>query len=382
MSDTKRINRIRKARTQLVMNQPFFGNIVLRMPMVYTDQVPTMATDGNYLFFNPKFVDKLSDMELQGVICHEAMHAALLHPQRKGNKNHEKWNAAGDFVINFLLHESNITLPDPHLYEEQYGGMTTEAVYNKLPDHNHEACGCIIFNPEGMETPTDEDGNPIPGMYGDAADAELESLAKIMLDQAMAAAKAEGKLPGSLKDYLESHLIHKVDWRSELQQFFTIVSKDDFSWSRPSRRYAAAGMYLPSLHSHALGTIAVAVDTSASVSKEELQQFCAEISAILGDTRPRETYVIYCDHHYQRHDLFMPEDFPLTGLRVDGRGGTSFQPPFRWLEEQGIQPQCLIYLTDMECGDFAPTPDYPVMWVSTTKGPWNPPYGKVIYMGG
>jgi predicted metal-dependent peptidase len=65
-------------------------------------------------------------------------------------------------------------------------------------------------------------------------------------------------------------------------------------------------------------------------------------------------------------------------LRPVGGGGTHFAPAFTWLKEHDIEPACAVYLTDLE-GGFGEEPDYPVLWVSTTRkvAPW----GRTIHMG-
>src|ERR1019366_680109 len=65
-------------------------------------------------------------------------------------------------------------------------------------------------------------------------------------------------------------------------------------------------------------------------------------------------------------------------LNPVGGGGTDFGPCFDWLEEQGIRPQTLVFLTDL-CGTFPETePEYPVLWASTERR--QAPFGSVIPM--
>ena len=64
-------------------------------------------------------------------------------------------------------------------------------------------------------------------------------------------------------------------------------------------------------------------------------------------------------------------------IEPKGFGGTDFRPVFKWVEEEGITPSCLVYLTDM-AGTF-PThgPDYPVLW-GDTEGYAPPPFGEHV----
>ncbi len=74
-------------------------------------------------------------------------------------------------------------------------------------------------------------------------------------------------------------------------------------------------------------------------------------------------------------DLTMDDPFQL---KCHGGGGTDFRPPFEWLEEQGITPSCLVYLTDLD-GPFPEIPShYPVMWCSINKQ--RAPWGQTLHI--
>jgi predicted metal-dependent peptidase len=155
-------------------------------------------------------------------------------------------------------------------------------------------------------------------------------------------------------------------------------ARNDYSWTPPNRRYLSQGFYLPSLRSEELPEIVIAVDTSGSVTAEELAQFAAEISGIL-EAYDTTITVIYCDTGINGDpEIFTREDMPLK-LNAKGGGGTDFRPPFAWVQKQGLTPACLIYLTDMACSSFPFDPGYPVLWAKI--GTWKsnpPPFGEVI----
>ena len=56
--------RLAKAKTSLMLEYPFWGTLVMNMPFKITDAVPTAATDGKQVLFNPEFCDKQNDEEL------------------------------------------------------------------------------------------------------------------------------------------------------------------------------------------------------------------------------------------------------------------------------------------------------------------------------
>ncbi len=392
--------KIIKARAALVMKHPFFGSIVLRLRMVESKEVPTMGTDTVRLLYNPDFVKKLTHDELCAVLAHEVMHVVFMHPLRIMHRAHEVWNAAGDYTINPILRNSGFKLPDPHLYDEKYADKTADEVYTLIRqdykttktsggggggqgdgngqgqqqgggcEHHHsdehgDACGGIIplKHPSGRSMTESEARH-------------AEDLIKAAISQARTVAKTVGNMPSDLERLVSSILDPEVDWTNQLRKFVEIATKNDYSWDQPNRRYLHQNLYMPRMHSQQMDTLAVAIDTSGSVSQDELNIFASEISAILDTVDLKQIVVIYCDAAVAGVEYFDKYDLPLQ-LRVRGGGGTDFVPPFEWLEENDITPSCFIYMTDMWCYNFPPEPDYPVMWLATTDRD-EVPFGEVL----
>ena len=76
------------ARTKLILDKPFLGALVLRLPMqtARSDWCPTTATDARKFYYNPDFIDCLSLDETQFVLAHEALHCALSHFARRQHR--------------------------------------------------------------------------------------------------------------------------------------------------------------------------------------------------------------------------------------------------------------------------------------------------------
>jgi predicted metal-dependent peptidase len=125
-----------------------------------------------------------------------------------------------------------------------------------------------------------------------------------------------------------------------------------------------------------VGEIAIAVDCSGSVNARQLRLFEAEVRSILEGQRPERVHVLYFDTEVQKTEThFAGESVHLNPI---GGGGTDFGPYFDWLDEHGIQPQTLVFLTDL-CGMLPKTePRYPVLWASTERR--QAPFGSVIPM--
>ena len=101
--EAKVIRSIAKARTSLVLEHAFIGNIALNLPMKLDYDIPTAATNGKEIRYNPNFIEGLSDEERKFLIAHECFHPMLDHPTRRHGRDMRKFNKAGDYVINKLL---------------------------------------------------------------------------------------------------------------------------------------------------------------------------------------------------------------------------------------------------------------------------------------
>jgi predicted metal-dependent peptidase len=167
-----------------------------------------------------------------------------------------------------------------------------------------------------------------------------------------------GKMPAGAVRSLEASKAANVDWRELLRRAWSETIPSDYSWIRPNRRRIWNGLYLPGVTSEGVGEVAIAVDCSGSIHARQLGLFEAEVRSILAGQQPRLVHVLYFDAEVHRHETYQAgQPIHLTPL---GGGGTDFRPCFRWLEEKGIYPQTMVFLTDL-WGTF-PTdaPTYPV----------------------
>lgn len=359
-------DRLAKARIKLVLDHPFYGVISMQLPVVWTEAVPTAAVDGRKMYFNPEFVHGLTDPQLVFLIAHECMHLMLSHCTRRGNRDPKRWNIAGDYIGNEFLINDKIGefipggLFDPSLTENLT--LSTEQVYDKLPEGGDD---------EGDE-PGDQPG-PLDEVI-DCDDPALEQEVKVMISQAAQAAEMAGKLSDGQKR-LVGELVHpKVPWRDVLRDFPVRCRTVDRTFARPNRRHGNNVFILPSVDGQVMGEMAVFVDCSGSINDKILNDFAAEIRAIHEQMRPEKLHVVYFDTEVLHHDEFDPDDD--VSITPHGGGGTMFSPMFKYMAEQDAALTCAVVLTDLQCSDFGPAPDYPVLWVSTdaTAAPW----GQVV----
>ncbi len=167
-----------------------------------------------------------------------------------------------------------------------------------------------------------------------------------------------------------------VDWHELLRRAWSETIPSDYSWMPPNRRHIWAGLYLPGVRSEGTGEIVLAVDCSGSVNARQLGLFEAEVRSILEGQRPSRVHVLYFDTEIHKTAVYQAGQ-PIALTPVGG-GGTNFTPCFRWLDERGIMPQTMVFLTDL-CGAFPKeAPAYPVLWASAESRV--APFGQVIPM--
>ncbi|TAA54594.1 VWA-like domain-containing protein [Shinella sp. JR1-6] len=394
------------AKTALMFEQPFFGAMIVQKEIVEDPRVPTMATDGKRFYYNTRFVEKLSKRELVFVLAHEILHDVFYHHTRMGNRDPEKWNIAGDYVINFELKESSCgEMPKGGLYDPQYGGMSTEDVYRLLPDkppsqsrgksgRSEEDTGAS--SPGGGGTGAGSLGvdpggcggtMPAAPTYDREGLASAETTIATQVAQAAAIAKAKGngigKLSAGLQRLIADITKPKVNWRERLRRFADEVFMSDYSWARPSRRFLPHRLVMPSIvPTEGIRHIVCCVDTSGSVDDDMLAECGGEISGILDDGNVELITVIYTDAAVCNVETFQAGD--TIRLRAAGGGGTAFTEAFRYIKRHHSDATAIIFLTDLCTYDFGEKPEAPVIWAHTgTKqafDQWAPrvPFGEVI----
>lgn len=390
---------MQKARIGLITAQPFFGMLALQLELVEDPKTKTCWINGRQLGYNPQWVESLTMPQLEAIAAHEVMHCALGHHLRRGSRKLEQWNDACDYPINAELKTLGFDLPGTSKLDTRFDGMYAEAIYAALTKDEEDgkngqggAGGQPQGNPTGQpgagqgEQPGQASAKPEPSPTGEVRDAvddngqpadaaelvEQEEQWQTMVAQAAQASRAAGKLPGSVERALQTFLNPRVDWREALQRYFAARAKDDYNWSRPNRRYMP--IYLPSLDSQRIGKVAVAVDLSGSIRQKDIDQFFAELSDIRDSVKPESIIILPFDTRV-RGAVEITDDQPLD-FKAQAGGGTAFDDPVRWLNDEGITPEVLVYLTDLDSSVFPAEPQYPVLWVTTRKE--RAPFGEVI----
>lgn len=380
------------AKLKLYHRFPLFGSILFNLPIERDDKVGTIGVDGNKLYYNEKFWNSLKNNEQLGILCHEVGHLFFGHLWRKGGRDAIAYdpnsgqavalfNVAGDIVINILIEEqiqllrsqgyySNdsevpIMLPKEHLVSYEFAGKATEEVYDTLKkghkDKKMESVSVCQKSMWGKEKTNQEKE-------------DLKKKWEQVSKQAIQHARQKGNMPTSIERAFKE-LEPKEDWREVLLQYVQVF-QNDYSFSPTDRRYLEEEFVLPDIaEGQKLDWIAVAVDTSGSISEDELNHFIAEIKAIISSYDKVKVKLTFCDA--KATPFVELEEFESEKIKPTGGGGTDFVPVFKLVSKEQDNPLALLYFTDTYGSFPSKAPEYDTIWVSST-GKQKTPFGKVL----
>ncbi len=417
------------ARISLIYNNPIMAPL-MKLQLVEDLSVETAETDGKDLTYNPYWLATLNKENVKVLFAHEILHVLLLHPFRLKRVTSlygiEIGQLAADIIVDMLLDEMGFTIMQDHqsLLIPKYKGWEYERVaadlakgnekpeipqtqietYTEEKDPNDkgnsnqqntqqsgkkqklETKKIPITNIGGIKTPTKEDSSPMP----EKEVKDLENEWKMTLAAAIKQhqkQKGMGTLPGEM-DRLINELFQPVfPWEMYLAQFLTKSKNDQFSWQRPDKRFIQQGFYLPSLFNQITPKIAFIIDTSGSVSKEELTRALSEAQGALMVYEESEMVILFVDTQINGEPLQITSRDSVSDLALPkGGGGTSFVPGFEWLKEHEDELAGIVYVTDGYCDRYPDEyPDEPVLWLQTENYngryvPFEPPFGQVVKM--
>ena len=366
--------RLQGALLRIRGDHPFFGTLALFAEFRVSDTVPTAATDGKVLWFNPDFTAKQNPSQLCGLIAHELLHAALQHLPRRRERDPKLWNIAADIVVNGMVSgDTNYTLPEGGVENATLAHLSVEEIYEKL------ITGKLKVPEIGL---VDLLGGSDHGAIDEEQSASLQRHWRAAVQQAGAVARRMNKGFGRngldrMRDITEA-TAPSLNWREILWQFL-VSTPCDFSGF--DRRFIWQKLYLEDVVGESV-EVAIVLDTSGSIGGEDLGAFMGEIQGIL-DAYPH----IHGNLFFADAELYGPYPFSQhAGIPPPkGGGGTSFVPFFDWVRKEaqdGSVPLC-IYFTDGYGSFPSVVPDVPVLWVVIPGGLGSQdfPFGTVARIG-
>jgi predicted metal-dependent peptidase len=370
-----------KSRVKLLKKSPFFGTILLHTEYELTDSIETAATDGSTLLINEEWMCSQSEDNFNGVLLHETLHMALCHIDRtKDLSDLMLANIAADIVVNGIIKDNKISLPEEAIYDDDLKHLSVREIYSilkekqqKNKDHISEKYGnkpvneCLKNKGKSANPNTKESKVSNKSKWED-----IINKAKTVAKMRQAGVKGSG-MARVFKELLEP----TINWKDALYKYIT-QSRADFEGY--DRRFIHDGMYIDDVGGNKVH-VAAFVDTSGSVDEELLQNFLSELFFAINSTRGTTGYLYYFDTElYPQGNI---ED--LDGVpKPVGLGGTSFVPIMKELNKISSENSHTNTVGIIYTDGFAPMtweePETPLLWCISPGGvkEENIKYGDVV----
>lgn len=386
--------RLLLSRLRLLTTNGFFGLLLMHTRFGLDEDCPTAYTDGRAIRFSPKFLNELSDRELDFVMMHEVMHIALRHCFRGEKLEQRRFNIACDIVVNsnILLcanmDESSITLSkygvSMHIAPDGKEGYhyTAEQVYEMLPSMPGKPNGKGKSSTAG----TWDDHEKWQDLPEDDFECEqwdhlLETACEVI--SIRAASESYGGAPFMAQRLMKLGRKSEIDWRTILQEFLQ-EEINDYSFSPPDRRFGDSDFFLPDYNEkeEVPGRVWFLIDTSGSISDKAIDAAYAEICAAIEQFGGRLDGILSFTESYVTDPVPFHCISDLMTIKPVGGGGNDFSDIFRYMRNHMMDdlPGYIVIITD-GYDRFPPESDamgVPVLWLINNDNPnATPPWGKV-----
>ncbi len=361
-----------------------------------------MGVAGDSITINPNHLLQLNQSDGVFILEHELWHIARLHHQRMGNRDPDIWNKACDHVINLAMIADGSSCSIKGLWDKRFRGKNEEEVYSILMsevEHNKPMPDAGDTNqPSGAPSDSDESSNsnsqndsqndsgssssaassemPQNGFSGDllpASSTQVANTAQTVakLKQMVQMTNPElcrdpGSALGQMMRMWEKLLEPKLPWENILHNCMKdLMPKSKLSWKRRNRRFC--DIHLPSMvdAQNKLSNLVYAVDTSGSITPEQLDRINSELKYIHDKVKPKLLTVIQFDTKIRHEDKFKADDL-FENIELHGGGGTSYQPVKEYVDNLPTRPEGLIIFTDLYAYPMEKLEDesIPVFWVA------------------
>ena len=268
---------------QVKETNEFFGALMLFSEFIKSEKVDTAATDGKKVYINEGFFNSLNVSEQNGLLLHEVLHMALLHVPRMGSRDQKRWNIAADYVVNdLILRNTNFKLPKGGIFSEnrEYWDKSAEYIYDNIRTDKkiYENFKQIdLIESDKIESDKKNNSNNAVEQDEDSENYWKDKINLLKNSNLFDDNKIKGFMPGGISKEIEAVVEPEVDWRSALWKF---ISKTPSDFDELDRRFIYKKLYLEGLMTESV-IADVCIDTSGSISAEQLEQFMGELSDLI-----------------------------------------------------------------------------------------------------
>jgi predicted metal-dependent peptidase len=387
------IDKIVVARIGLLLRHPFFGNMATRLKIVDgSDWVPTAATDGRSLFYNREFFEDLTPKQVEFVLAHEILHNVFEHMMRVEGRDRQIWNIAADYCVNGQLVRDRIGESPPKIkifHDTKHYGKSSEQIYDEIYETEDAkslaALGQLLD--EHIDWGDDGDGQGKDGQgKGNRPSYSKEELKKIrdeIREAAITAAQAAGagNTPAEVARLIRELTEPKMNWRQILRQQIQSTIRNDYTFSRPSRKGWHTGAILPGMNFDETIDICISIDMSGSISNEMAKDFLTEIKGIMDEYKDYKIKLWCFDTKvYNEEDFDGTGGNDITEYEPMGGGGTEFDANWDYMKKHDINPKKFIMFTDGYPWSSWGDPDYcDTVFIIHGNDSIVPPFGSHAY---
>ncbi len=383
----------------LMFNEPFYAGVLRGITKTCTKAIPTagvLCKDGDLkMWYNPGFLTSLEDLQVRGLLKHEAMHLALMHTTTRRLEPHNVHNWAADLAINSNIPE--VELPEGGLIPGKEFGPLTDEQKEKMGEDaqaRYERMSQFVADlPKGLSTEEyfarlmqdeqmkedmqqqeGEGGEGMPGMddhdgWDDLTEEEKE-LAAAKVKQAVANAAKEcdkkgkwGSVPAEVQAEIRRLVSGEIPWQAVLKKFvgFTKRSVRSTSWNKINKKNP---MLMPGSRKRTEASIAVYIDQSGSVSDHELELLFGELQSL---AKRVEFTTFHFDTQVDEESETVWKKGRLTAPHRTRAGGTCFKCVHNHVHKNKHRFDGYLVLTDGYASNPGPS-RLKRGWVITTHG--------------
>jgi predicted metal-dependent peptidase len=391
--------RVKKAHIALMKSKHtvWWGGVMMMGTSEVSDKEGLTAyTDGVNKVYGRAFLTGVckEDAEVAGLVLHENLHIGL----RQGILNRDLWvenaklaNVAADMVVNDIIMEIHkedpnlVKLPAGGCYEERFHNMNMREVYRLLK----EECkgGGSGYKPKkkgsgGGEKPTngDDEGDEysfdehdFEKMDAEQAKDINERIDRAIREGAILAGRLGIDLPRAITEMLEGD----VDWKKEFAEYVSSFArgKDEYTWRKFNRRLLPSDLYIPSAETETIGEVIYGIDTSGSISQQQINEFAAEIVKGAEAVCPEKIRVLWWDTKVHGEQVFQGNYQDIGKmLKPLGGGGTHVSCVSDYMIKNSVNAEVLVIFTDGYVErDIKWEVTAPTMWFVTQNGSFDPP---------
>ena len=375
--------KIERCYKKMLIEKPFYGLFLLGLSKVIDRSVDTACVRKRgincELVINPDYWDSQDDTQQLNLLCHETLHIIFQHMFLWDLfPNKEVLGLATDCEVNSYLNNLDNSWVTPSIWDlpiKQGTKFYYEEIIKQSQQQSNNENSCS--NNDDLKTI--DDHSQWGKDFHKCSDAEKQLIQNQINQQIKSAAeqtiKMRGTIPAELQDIVNDLLKVKpriFDWKAYFRRMLGSIY--DINLKKTRRKESIRFPGSAGIKHKKKVSILVAVDTSGSVNKRELEDFFSEITHIY-KAGARIT-ILECDSK-------ISANYEYTGKwdgTVHGRGGTDFKPVIDYYRKNIKDYAALVYFTDGECiiPDNVPRD---TIWVITSEGNHNQEYpGRTLFI--